>query len=288
MKFDHEISNFLSTAPLYTLLPTKQHFDSPWDLQQVGFKTTCKIEKSEQTHTLDIYPDPPRKYYTDETTDFFSNWNQNGNEQFRFVQQYRGTCQSCKNHFVDFLIEVCGRNDDVEETVKFYIRKLGQFPANEITPDKELVEYLAPSELDLYKKALMNLQHGFGIGAFAYFRRVVEKEILRLLTDISMLESEHSDHIKELLNKHQEKKDMSVIVKEAYQYLPETLKRLGENPFKLLYGQLSVGIHQLTEEDCLKRAQSIDELLKFVIRTLGEEKSEVPKIKESIRYLKQQ
>lgn len=61
---------------------------------------------------------------------------------------------------------------------------------------------------------------------------------------------------------------------------------LGDNPIKLLYNQTSNGLHSLTEEECLEKAQKILTLLEFVIKKINEEKSEIKELKDTIKGLK--
>jgi len=287
MEFDHDISRFLSNAPLYKKLKTDTYIYSPWDFHEFGVKFYCHNENSEQTHKLELYPDATKKYFGglsggEPPRELLNR----KTEQLYFVQHYKGQCQSCKSHFFDVLIEVSTDKSIYDNERAFTLRKLGQNPPNEIKPDKEFIDYLNNEDLENYKKALMNLSHSFGIGAYAYLRRVVENEILRLLKDLSELDFEHSDRIEELLDSHNKKHDMASLIDETFKYLPESLKTLGDNPFKLLYGELSVGIHKMNDNECLERATSLDAILKFVIKRINEEKNEVSVIKNAIKKLK--
>jgi len=53
------------------------------------------------------------------------------------------------------------------------LSKLGQWPAQSIDPPKK-AKLLGKQTEEFYKKGLTSFQHGFGLGALAYFRRVVE------------------------------------------------------------------------------------------------------------------
>ena len=77
-----------------------------------------------------------------------------------------------------------------------------------------------------------------------------------------------------------------MIYENIFDYLPSSLKGLGDNPFQLLYKQTSKGLHNLSEKECLERAHNINQLLKFVIRKLNEEKSEILEIRQVIKELK--
>lgn len=61
---------------------------------------------------------------------------------------------------------------------------------------------------------------------------------------------------------------------------------MGDNPLQLLYNQTSEGLHSLTEEECLNRANSIATLLDFTIKKINEEKSEILEVKNAVKHLK--
>ena len=130
------------------------------------------------------------------------------------------------------------------------------------------------------------LNQNFGIGSFAYFRRIIEKELINIITDIKSLPDSHSVEIERLLVKHNENPKVSTIYDNIFEHLPNSLKALGDNPIKLLYNQTSEGLHSLTEEECLEKANSIFQLLNFVIKKINEERSEIKNLREIIKGLK--
>ena len=286
LTFDPEISDFLKSAPLYKKHKTKTYIDTPYDFHLYGVTIYCSHEKTPQTHELNISPDSALEYYEKLRGDMPAEdcVNQNDGKLF-FVQHYRGICKSCKKHSIDFLLEVQSDKSIFEKDVELTLRKIGQDPPIEITPPKEFTNYLDKPDLDNYKKAMMNLSHNFGIGSYAYLRRIVENEILKLLKDVSELKTEHSAKLQELLKKHSEEHSISRLIDESYKFLPESLKSLGENPFKLLYSELSIGIHKLADDECLNRAQGLNSILKFVIKRIYEEKNEVLEVREAIKRL---
>src|SRR5579872_5958077 len=78
-----------------------------------------------------------------------------------------------------------------------FIRKVGQWPAIVRSPGKEVYNYISPEDRELYGKALDNLAFSYGIGAYAYLRRIVENEIKRLIKDISEIEYEGAEKVKQ-------------------------------------------------------------------------------------------
>ena len=63
------------------------------------------------------------------------------------------------------------------------MKKVGQSPAWDIVMDKEL-ESLLGDHAYFYKSGLICESQRYGIGAFAYYRRIVEEVIDELLVSV--------------------------------------------------------------------------------------------------------
>lgn len=122
------------------------------------------------------------------------------------------------------------------------IQKIGQFPSLASLNIEQIKEYegvLSREKLKEFIRAIGLRAHGVGIGSFVYLRRIFE----------FLIEKEHVEAKKEE-NWDEDLYEKSRIVEKIEllkEYLPEFLI---EN--KDLYGILSLGIHELSEEDCLK------------------------------------
>lgn len=173
------------------------------------------------------------------------------------------------------------------EIPDIYIKKIGQLPAVERLPEKEVLEYLNEEDKENYKKALSNLSVSFGIGAFAYFRRIIENEIKRIVKDISELDFEGSDKVKSAWIEYEQNHQMSNLIDNINPYIPKSLKEIDDNPIRLLHCQLSGGIHVYSEETCLEKAKKIDTILRYVIKKVNSEKFELNEVRKAMRSLKE-
>lgn len=79
---------------------------------------------------------------------------------------------------------------------------------------------------------------------------------------------------------------MSKLIDVINKYLRKSLKELGDNPIRLLYEQLSGGIHEFTDKECIDKALSIDIILNFVIKKVNEEKYQLGDVKNAMRNLR--
>ena len=166
------------------------------------------------------------------------------------------------------------------------IQKTGQWPSYEIDPDIIITNYLTEEDKSNYKKALTCLSVNYGIGAYAYFRRIIENETKRIVKDIGEMDFDGSEKIKNAYANYERDHQMSNLISSITQYLPKSLTELGDNPIKLLHDQLSGGIHSFSESVCLDKAGQINIILGYVIKKVNEEKYQVKDVRAAISKLK--
>lgn len=177
------------------------------------------------------------------------------------------TCVTCRKERHEYLVEQIVS----DETIK--MQKFGQLPRKRLERDNTLQKFFS-DDSDNYEKAVVCLSHGYGIAAFAYLRRIVENNTYKLvdmlLEDIQS--SEPDPELIESLNELRTESPMSDKIKIANKALPVYLKPDGLNPLGRLYQVLSEGVHSLSDEDCLHRANIVKECLKYMISELSSRK----------------
>lgn len=115
------------------------------------------------------------------------------------------------------------------------------------------------SDREIFLKGRRCENQGLGIGAFTYYRRVVEGHkdaILDEVLKVSKNVGAPPEAIAALVAAKEEiqfSKAMASI-KDA---IPQMLLVRGHNPLTLLHTALSVGVHDLTDERCLELAHDI-------------------------------
>jgi hypothetical protein len=169
--------------------------------------------------------------------------------------------------------------------INLKLRKIGQLPGFERTPEKDVFNYLIEEDKENYKKALANLSMSYGIGAYAYLRRIIENEIKRLVKDISELEYENVNQVKKAWTEYETNHNMTSLIDSINPFLPKSLKEIGDNPIKILYQQTSGGLHEFSEKECLEKARDIDQLLRYVIKNVSSLKFEYKAVKEAMKNL---
>ena len=140
------------------------------------------------------------------------------------------------------------------------MRIIADFHIHEI---KQYDKIISKEKLKEFTRAIGLAANGVGIGSFVYLRRIFESLILSTYT-------EHKDSIE-----IPETKFISLRMEEKIQTLKNYLpKFLIDN--KSLYSILSLGIHELNEQDCLIYFETV----KVGIEIILDEKLEEAKRKE--------
>ena len=122
---------------------------------------------------------------------------------------------------------------------------------------------------------------GLGIGAFAYYRRVVENQKNRILEEIIKV-SEKMGAPEDKINTLRgaiEETQFSKALDMAKDVMPENLLINGQNPIRLLHGVLSHGVHELPDEQCLDLASSV----RVVLGKLSEKLSDILKDEAEVK-----
>lgn len=191
----------------------------------------------------------------------------------------RYICAGCEKYGRLFFLETGG---DGEHRV---IRKLGQKPDWQAAISPDVASALG-NQAFLFRRGADCEASGYGVGAFAYYRRVVELVIEGLLERVaSLLDGEVRDQYLSALERTRSipaAEDKIALVKDL---LPATLRPQGLNPLDLLYGALSEGLHAQTDEQCLDIAATISQSLVFLIQELRRSEKAQHTFTESMRKL---
>lgn len=194
--------------------------------------------------------------------------------------QYFFACVSCKKSNRTYLVQ------QVVDGGLVKLQKYGELPRGGIPRDKLLQKFLK-DDRENYEKAVICLSHEYGVAAFAYFRRIVESNIIHLL-DLIQEDAQASGEASETLKALQSLRDaspMSEKIKVANMALPSYLQPNGLNPLGRLYQVLSEGVHSLSEADCLKKARATSECLAFLVSELASRKEHRTRFKNMISDL---
>jgi hypothetical protein len=166
------------------------------------------------------------------------------------------------------------------------VQKIGQYPALSIDIPRELEKNLGKDHTELYKRALINRNDGYGLGAVIYLRRVVEDktdDLIEVVAKQAEARGVDPEVIKPIRAAKEQRTTFDQKLKIAALALPESVIVEGVNTLDVLYGLVSAGLHDLTEEQCIAIADEIKRVFEFTFTHL---RAEVDERKDFVADLK--
>jgi hypothetical protein len=307
---NNQIAKLLEVEPLYRKIELDRKDFHPYTISKTRFDFYCENEKSKKTFhlrfALDSLLDEQRIWDQQKVLDPFVSDN-----KIESFHHYKGVCQSCQNYIVHFTLHVFtegeayrsnyldplvtpvftstggrgGIREEVVDKSKLYIRKVGQWPRYEVETDSEVSNFLNIEDRQYYRNAISCIKQNLGIAAYSYYRKIIESEIVRLVESVTGGTGNDSK-ITDALEDYRKNKRVSDLLDAVFPFLPTSLKILDDNPLKLLYGNLSLGLHQMSDEECLNKAIAVDKLFSYTIKRINEDKNETKDIKNIIKSLR--
>jgi|ERR1035438_3868840 hypothetical protein len=152
-----------------------------------------------------------------------------------------------------------------EDSVPGICTKIYQEPPFGQPIPKRLFQVIGEANRDHFLQARRAIARGLGIGAYAYYRRIVENtkfELVGSVLQVAQATNASPQQI-ELLKKAQSETRFSKAIEmlRDVSAIPAVLLIDGHNPLALLHDLLSEGIHQLNDRECLERAQEAEVIL---------------------------
>ncbi|NOQ25433.1 MAG: hypothetical protein GQ564_08725 [Bacteroidales bacterium] len=231
---------------------------------KIPINMQCHVCQSEQTFNM------TNEYYHDK-------YNEHNAAAANRVLDLRFTCQSCKKFERRFFIYV---NDSLDT-----LYKIGQYPEWEIRVDKNLEKTLS-KHLKNFRRGLVCESQGYGIGAFAYYRRIAEDIIDELLNSISdLIEEQNKSEYIQALEKTKKTRVTQEKIDLVKDLLPGILKPNGMNPLGVLHSELSEGLHAESDESCLENANHIKSILTFLINQIIQSRESAKDFTSSMQSL---
>lgn len=163
-------------------------------------------------------------------------------------------CRHCQNTDKTYALEIHTAGGQVQ-TLR--IRKFGENPAA-VGPTPRSLQSLLGNQWALYLQGRRSEIAGLGIGAFVYYRRVVEhvwQRVLSRLLQIAQFDGNESRV--EALTAAKQESNFTRSMEAAKPAIPPSLYVDGHNPFKALYDACGDGVHEYSDEDCLAKSRII-------------------------------
>lgn len=248
---DLDIKDFLETSALYTWRKFKY---------EEVIRTTLKIKE------IDAHCDVCEQRRPFQDFRVFSSGSGGGfiPPLKSGVSHFLFSCVSCRKSHREYFVEQIVEEDSIQ------FQKFGERPRSKVVRNRVLQKFLK-DDLENYEKATICLSHEYGVAAFAYFRRVVENNVNRLLELVQQdaQSSGEAQSMVDAINELKKHTPMSEKIKIANNALPSYLQPDGLNPLGRLYQLLSEGVHSLSDEECLAKAKAASECLTFLVSELA-------------------
>lgn len=154
--------------------------------------------------------------------------------------------------------------------------KSGEMPSFGSPVPSRVVSLIGPDR-EIFLRGRRAENQGLGVGAFAYYRRVVENQKGLLIGKIAEVAKRlgGSPGVLEILEQAARETQFSKAVEDVKAAMSHALLIDGHNPLTLLHSALSEGLHAKTDEDCSEIATSIrvilTELAECITITLKDE-----------------
>jgi hypothetical protein len=186
-------------------------------------------------------------------------------------------CRNCRRTVKNFALLV-RRDPDRAATARVY--KLGELPPFGPPTPSRLIG-LVGEDRELFLSGRRAEMRGLGIGAFAYYRRVVEAQKGRIIREIGKVAERvgASPATLALFAEAEKETQFSNAIGKIKSAMPESLLINGQNPLTLLHAALSEGLHDQSDGECLELATSI----RVVLAELAERISVALRDEEELR-----
>ena len=193
------------------------------------------------------------------------------------------TCRNCNASEKLFVVSVkvtdiggCG------EAVKLAERPVFGPPI-----PSRLLSLIGQESRDLFLKGRRAENQGLGIGAFAYYRRVVENQRNQVIDQIIKVSRriKASTEFIETLESAKKETQFSRSVEIIKDGIPDILRINGHNPLTLLYKALSQGLHTDSDEECLEIAGNIRLVLTELAEKIGYTLKEQAELDKAVNRL---
>ncbi|MBR1171209.1 hypothetical protein JQ571_29820 [Bradyrhizobium liaoningense] len=176
-------------------------------------------------------------------------------------------CSNCRRKTKMFSLSVSPGKDANPPAA--FCTKFGEIPAFG-TPTPNRLLRLFGSDSKIFLKGRQCENHGLGIGAFSYYRRVVENHKDQLFSEIIKVAAKIAPDTVAALQAAKEQHQFLNALDAVKDVFPQGLLINGHNPLTLLHSALSEGLHAHTDEQCLQAAHDIRIVLAELTDRMGQ------------------
>jgi hypothetical protein len=214
-----------------------------------------------------------RKFHCTSDTAYISKgWN------FKFIVYVCRNCETTTKTFALAVNSAGGASGQVE--------KFGEIPTFGPPTPARFIKLVGPDR-ELFLKGRRAEIQGLGIGAFVYYRRVVERQKGRIIEEIGRVAKNlgATAATLKLFDEAAKETQFTKAVELIKSAIPESIRINGHNPLTLLHSTLSQGIHDKTDDQCLALATSVRVLLNELSERLSQLLKDDAELQKALKHL---
>ena len=191
------------------------------------------------------------------------------------IYEVKALCTRNNNHFqwFSFLVENNFKKNDEDKVICISsIKKIGQYPSFadlNIPKVKKYTKILGKELSSELTRAIGLAAHDVGVGAYVYLRRIFENLIEQAHQEAVKTNTEFDENIYKTSK-------MGERIELLKNYLPDFLVENSK-----MYSILSKGIHQLTEQECLKYFDTLKIGIELILDEKLEQYEKIKKIEKA-------
>jgi hypothetical protein len=192
------------------------------------------------------------------------------------------TCRNCQRSSKTYALRILV----TDRSEPAMAAKVGEFPPFGPPTPARVISLIGPDR-DIFLKGRRAENQGLGIGAFSYYRRVIENQKSRIIQEVAKVAQRlgAKESALEVFQLAILETQFSKAVEQIKQAIPESLLIDGHNPLTLLHDALSEGLHAQTDEECLEIATSIRIVMTELADRISTALKDQAELKEAVTRL---
>jgi hypothetical protein len=190
-------------------------------------------------------------------------------------------CRNCRGSVKVFAMVVDG-NAQIGNVVK-----LGEIPTFGPPTPSRVFKLIGEEYRELFLQGRRAENKGLGIGAYAYYRRIIEHQKGRIIDEIRRVAEKLGASVETIrsFNDARTEVQFSTAIERIKTGIPQSLLIDGHNPLTLLHTALSEGLHELSDSECLALAKSIRVVLVELAERISTALKEEAELKTAVSQL---
>jgi hypothetical protein len=191
-------------------------------------------------------------------------------------------CSNCRSTSKTYAIYARWSNEDAEDAATCL--KYGEIPQFGPPTPTRLLRMLGQNR-EIFLKGRQCENQGLGIGAFGYYRRVVENQKNAILDEVIKVATKIAPEMVEALEKAKSEHQFTKAIETVKPAMPQALLINGQNPLTLLHSALSDGLHEQSDKHCLEVAHDIRIVLAELSERISQALKDEAELNESVSRL---